>query len=75
LPKKPNQAELDAANGAQLDPVIDALLGHLPAPGDYWPSTDRKLWLQMLELSFSLIYSDEEPDARGDVGVQQHTGA
>jgi hypothetical protein len=76
LPKaKATQAEMDAANGGQLDPVIDALLEHLPAPGDYWPSADRKLWLQMLELSFSLIYSDEEPDAHADVGVQQHAGA
>jgi hypothetical protein len=60
LPKKPNQAELDAANGAALDPIIDALLEHLPAPGDYWAKDDRKLWMQMIELTFELIYTDEE---------------
>lgn len=59
MPKKPNQAELDAANGAQLDPIIDALLEHLPAPGDYWPKDERKRWLQMMELSFDMIYVAE----------------
>jgi hypothetical protein len=73
LPKKPNQAELDAANGAALDPIIDALLEHLPAPGDFWSKDDRALWLRMIELSFELIYTEEEPnDAGGDVGSQQH---
>jgi hypothetical protein len=63
MPKaKVSQAELDAANGAALDPIIDALLEHLPAPGEYWPKDDRALWLRMVELSFELIYSDE-PDA------------
>jgi hypothetical protein len=62
MPKKPNQAELDAANGGQLDPIIDALLEHLPAPGDYWSKDDRALWLRMIELSFELIY-EEEPQA------------
>ena len=46
-------------NGAQLDPIIDALLEHLPAPGDYWPIDDRKRWLQMMELSFDMIYVEE----------------
>jgi hypothetical protein len=61
LPKKPNQAELDAVNGTQLDPIIDALLEHLPAPGDYWAKDERKRWLQLIELAFDLIYDDEEP--------------
>ena len=72
MPKKPNQAELDAANGAALDPIIDALLEHLPAPGDYWSKDDRALWLRMIELSFELIYTDELNDAGGDVGSEQH---
>ena len=43
------QAEPDEAsnsNGQQLDPVIDALLEHLPAPGDPFPQ--RKLWMDIL---------------------------
>jgi hypothetical protein len=70
LPKKPNQAELDAANGAQLDPIIDALLEHLPAPGDYWALDDRKRWLEMMTLAFDMIYDDQP----SEVGEQAHGG-
>jgi len=58
----------------QLDPIVDAMLEHLPAPGDYWSKDDRALWLRMIELAFELIYNDEErpDDAGGDVGSQQH---
>lgn len=60
MPKKPNQAELEAANnGMQLDPIVDAMLEHLPAPGDYWSKDDRALWLRMIELAFELIYEEE----------------
>lgn len=62
MPKKPNQAELDAANGAALDPIIDALLEHLPAPGDYWATDDRKRWLDMMTLAFDMIYDDQPPE-------------
>lgn len=73
MPKaKATQAELDAANGGQLDPIIDALLEHLPAPGDYWSKDDRSLWLRMIELSFELVYTDEPNDAGGNAGSEQH---
>ena len=63
MPKaKATQAELDAANGMQLDPVIEAMLEHLPAPGDYWSKEQRKLWMQMLELAFELIYEEHPPE-------------
>lgn len=63
MPKaKTTQAELDAANGMQLDPVIEAMLEHLPAPGDYWSKEQRKLWMQMLELAFELIYEEQPPE-------------
>lgn len=68
MPKKPNQAEL-LDNGAQLDPIIDALLEHLPAPGDYWALDDRKRWLQMMELSFDMIY---EEAMQGDATEPAH---
>ena len=66
IPKaKATQAELDAVNGMALDPIIDALLEHLPAPGDYWPVADRKKWLQLIELAFDIVY-DEQPHETGD---------
>jgi hypothetical protein len=44
----------------ELDPIINALLEHLPPPGDYFSPDDRKRWLQIMELSFDMIY-DSEP--------------
>jgi hypothetical protein len=41
-----------------IDPIIDGLLKRLPTTGDVWPEADRKLWLQLLEGSFKLIYKD-----------------
>lgn len=42
-----------------IDPIIDGLLQRLPKTGDVWPEADRKLWLQLLEGSFKLIYKDK----------------
>ena len=56
----------EASNGQQLDPVIDALLSHLPAPGDPFP--DRQLWMQILDLVLKLVYPEEE------AGEQEHGG-
>lgn len=66
MPKKPNQAEMEAANGLQLDPIIDAMLEHLPAPGDYWAKEERKRWLTIIEQVFDLIYVDEPQATNGD---------
>jgi hypothetical protein len=57
MPKAKIEAD-NSANNMELDPLIEALLEHLPAPGDFWPMEDRKLWLQILELSLKLIYSE-----------------
>jgi hypothetical protein len=46
-------------NGMGLDPIIDAMLEHLPAPGDYWSKADRKRWLAIIEQVFDLIYVDD----------------
>jgi|HubBroStandDraft_2_1064218.scaffolds.fasta_scaffold21259_7 hypothetical protein len=60
-------------NSHELDPIIDALLIHLPAPGDYFAKDDRKKWLQMMELSFDLIYDDEpEPQTTDEPGLHGH---
>jgi len=44
-----------------IDPIIRGLLARLPPSGKVWPKDQRKLWLQLLEGSFDLIYkgSDE----------------
>lgn len=43
-----------------VDPIIAGLLARLPKSGDVWPETERKLWLQLLEGSFKLIYQDKK---------------
>jgi hypothetical protein len=51
------------------DPIIEGLLKRLPKSGEVWPKAQRKLWLQLLEGSFELIYQDagdEKGPARGD---------
>lgn len=44
-----------------VDPIIAGLLARLPKSGDVWPIAERKLWLQLLEGSFQLIYKDQSP--------------
>jgi hypothetical protein len=41
-----------------IDPIIQGLLARLPNSGAEWPEAERKLWLQLLEGSFKLIYKD-----------------
>lgn len=53
----------DNGGGQQLDPVLEAMLEHLPAPGDPFP--DRQLWLQIWELVLKLVYPEEQPE-QGD---------
>jgi hypothetical protein len=54
-------------NPPAIDPIIGGLLKRLPKTGDVWPEVDRKLWLQLLEGSFKLIYKDapSEPARAG----------
>lgn len=67
MPKpKTYQAEPDDPDTAnapegELDPLIEALLEHLPPRGEPFPS--RPLWLQILELALQLIYPEEQPGA------------
>jgi hypothetical protein len=46
-----------------IDPIIAGLLKRLPKSGADWPKTQRKLWLQLLEGSFDLIYTDKNEAA------------
>jgi hypothetical protein len=60
-------------NGMELDPIINALLEHLPPPGDYFSPDDRKRWLQIMELSFDMIYDSEpQPMATDEPGLHGH---
>jgi hypothetical protein len=51
----------DNGGDTEIDPIIRGLLVRLPKSGDVWPEADRKLWLQLLEGSFKLIYKDTPP--------------
>jgi hypothetical protein len=42
----------------KIDPIIQGLLARLPPSGSQWRMSDRKLWLELLEGSFKLIYED-----------------
>ncbi len=42
-----------------IDPIIAGLISRLPKAGTVWAKDKRKLWLQILENSFDLVYEDE----------------
>lgn len=53
-------------SGGDIDPVVKGLLTHLPLAGSVWPAVDRKLWLELLEGTFRMIYKEtaaESPPA------------
>jgi hypothetical protein len=52
----------DGNEPPDIDPIIGGLLKRLPKSGDVWPEGERKLWLQLLEGSFKLIYKDSAPN-------------
>ena len=49
-----------------IDPIIRGLLARLPKSGADWPEKERKLWLQLLEGSFKLIYKDQAAGGNDD---------
>ena len=49
-------------SSAEIDPIIKGLIDRLPGPGNEWPASERKLWLEILENSFKLVY--KEPKAQ-----------
>lgn len=60
-----------------IDPIIAGLLARLPKSGDVWPVAERKLWLQLLEGSFQLIYKDAPaklPPPPGDAEYRKAHG-
>jgi hypothetical protein len=55
----------------EIDPIIRGLLARLPKSGDVWPDPARKLWLNLLEGSFKLIYKDAP--ASGKAAIPEST--
>lgn len=45
---------------SRLDPIIQGLINRLPKVGDVWSKPERKLWLEILENSFELVYRDSD---------------
>lgn len=50
----------DGSPPSTLDPIIRGLLDRLPESSAEWPTEDRKLWLELLEGSFKLIYKESK---------------
>jgi hypothetical protein len=46
-------------------------LKRLPKSGGVWPENERKLWLQLLEGSFKLIYKEAPAQARTELIVHE----
>ncbi|TPI29001.1 hypothetical protein FJ414_26660 [Mesorhizobium sp. B3-1-6] len=42
-----------------IDPIIRGLIDRLPPSGAAWSKAKRKLWLQILENSFDLVYEED----------------
>ncbi len=58
----------DGGTPPAIDPIIQGLLARLPKAGDVWPEAERKLWLQLLEGSFKLIYKNVPEHSLADAG-------
>ena len=66
MPEDENQSGSSGTSGSGdlppgVDPIIRGLIDRLPAAGSKWPLSKRKLWLQILENSFALVYEDDGP--------------
>jgi hypothetical protein len=63
-PSRPHDETAGGGSGGgnggppDVDPIIAVLLARLPKAGSEWPQAERKIWLDLLEGSFRLIYSD-----------------
>jgi hypothetical protein len=57
-----------------LDPLVRALLKHLPPTKSVWSPADRQKWMAMLTDAFNVIYKDapDPPKAGSSSGTGQH---
>lgn len=44
---------------SETDPVLAALIARLPPSGSVWPTKKRAAWMQMVWLSFDLVYEGD----------------
>ena len=54
-----------------IDPIIQGLINRLLHPGKVWPEVERKLWLQIVENGFKLIYKSEPEQPKGTTVVTE----
>ena len=47
--------------GPRIDPLVKALLGHLPPSKSVWPPQERAKWVALLSEALGVIYRDAEP--------------
>jgi len=64
----------DDMNRRRLDPLVRALLGHLPAAHGVWPPQERQKWIGLLSDVFGVIYKDAPDPPKGAAGAGQHPG-
>jgi hypothetical protein len=80
-PASPGGGENEEDNGVRmtrrLDPLVRALLGHLPQSHAVWPPQERQKWLQLLSEAFGVIYKDapDKPGAGGGASTQHPPGS
>jgi|GEM_PF-1939976 len=46
---------------AKSDPMLAALINKLPATGEPWPLAQRVEWLNMIAMSFNMVFGQAEP--------------
>ena len=51
----------EASGKPGIDPIVKGLIRRLPPSGTPWPPEARKLWLEVLEGTFELVYTDADP--------------
>ena len=56
-----NDDDVRGGRGMRIDPLVKALLGHLPQAKTVWPPQERTKWLQLLGEALGVIYRDAEP--------------
>ena len=57
----------------KLDPLIRALLSHVPMPHSVWPPQERQKWIALLSEAFGVIYKDAPDPPKGAAGGTQHS--
>lgn len=63
----------DSRSARGLDPLVKALLGHLPKTHSVWPPQERQNWIKLLSDVLSVVYKDA-PEKGATGGSTQHPG-